>query len=239
MRGHAKGPFSEQSNLRVQNVIRLAVGEAAQIFISASAEQPVLLKVTPVVTEATTTGGNSLLLGTAASPSAYLAAGDSTPGTLGVGTEKRFVLTADVSLIASFASAAVAATQTLTFSGVATNAQTVTIGGQVYTTQTALTNTANNVLIGANQAATCVNLAAAINAGTGAGTLYGTGTVANASVSAVAVGNTVVLTALTAGTAGNAIATTETQTNASFGAATLAGGLAASSVGEMVVFLDA
>ena len=78
----------------------------------------------------------------------------------------------------------------------------------------------------ASAAGAITNLIAAINGGTGSGTLYGTGTVAHTLVTASAgAGTTVVLTAKTGGTAGNAIVTTETMTNASFGAVTLTGGL--------------
>ena len=122
-------------------------------------------------------------------------------------------------------SVAVAATGTLTFSGVGLDTQTVTTGSKVYTLQTVLTNTDGNVLIGANQAATVANLVAAINLAAGAGTTYAAATTANTHVSAVdGAGDTVVLTALVAGAAGNSIATTETCTNASFGSATLTGG---------------
>jgi len=77
------------------------------------------------------------------------------------------------------------AQSTITSTGVAlTNGDTVTIGGQTYTFQTSLTDTANFVLIGANASASLDNLKSAINATAGAGTTYGTGTVANASVTA-------------------------------------------------------
>jgi hypothetical protein len=55
-------------------------------------------------------------------------------------------------------------TVTLTFTGTATNTQTFTINGIVFTTVTSIGSTAGNVLIGANQAATCTNAAALINA---------------------------------------------------------------------------
>lgn len=55
-------------------------------------------------------------------------------------------------------------TVTLTFTGTATNTQTFTINGIVFTTVSSIGTTAGNVLIGANQAATCTNAAALINA---------------------------------------------------------------------------
>ena len=53
---------------------------------------------------------------------------------------------------------------TLTFTGTATNTQTFTINDIVFTTVSSIGTTAGNVLIGANQAATCTNAAALINA---------------------------------------------------------------------------
>lgn len=57
---------------------------------------------------------------------------------------------------------------------------------QTYTFKTSLTGAANEVKIGADATATAANLSAAINAGSGSGTTYGTGTVANAFVSSTA-----------------------------------------------------
>lgn len=116
----------------------------------------------------------------------------------------------------------------LTLTGVGVEGETVTIGTTVYTWRAAPT-VAYDVDIGVD-AATCVtNLVAAVTydggAGTNEGTLYGTGTVAHADVTAAdGTGDTVDVTALVIGTAGNAIATTETMTNGSFGAATLENG---------------
>jgi hypothetical protein len=120
----------------------------------------------------------------------------------------------------------VAATQTLTFTDVAVADETVTIGTKVYTWK-ATPTAANHVKVGASAAACVTNLVAAINETAGSeGTLYGTGTVAHASVTAAdGTGDTVDITARSEGTTANAIATTETMTNASWGAATLAGGV--------------
>jgi hypothetical protein len=114
----------------------------------------------------------------------------------------------------------------LTFTGAPVADETITIGSKVYTWKVAPA-AANEVKTEAGAAAAILNLIAAVNGGAGAGTAYGTGTVAHTLVTASAgTGTTVVITAKTAGTAGNAIVTTETMTNASFGAATLTGGLA-------------
>lgn len=113
-----------------------------------------------------------------------------------------------------------------TFSGVGTANDTITIAGVVYTLKAAPTTVANEVKIGASAAATAENLVAAINAGAGAGTNYGSLTVANPSVTAVADGAVVLFVARTPGEAGNAIAVSEDGTGFSFagGATALAGG---------------
>jgi flagellin len=113
---------------------------------------------------------------------------------------------------------------------VAAAGNTVTVGSQTYTFVTALstTATANEVLVGATEAASLANLANAVNGGTGSGATYGGPTIANASASAVATASTVVFTALTKGLTGNGIATSVTGTANTFGAATLANGTAGS-----------
>lgn len=68
------------------------------------------------------------------------------------------------------------ASGTITFSANPANNDTVTVDGVVYTFKTALTPTANEVLIGADLYASIDNLAAAINGNAGAGTTYATGT---------------------------------------------------------------
>lgn len=243
MRGHAKGPFDRQANLRVQAVLICLVGIAQTLYVEASPTNPVLVTFVPNVDVATSGGTDVILVGTPTSPNAYYASGDIAPGTPGLGTVKKFVLIANTTIIASLTSVAIAASGVLTISAITSaDTQTVTIGGQTYTFHTSLsgfTTTPNAVLIGADTTAMAANLAAAINAGAGAGTTYGTGTVANASVSAVAALGVVTLAAKTAGTVGNAIATTETLSNGAFGAATLAGGSNPSTVGQITLFVDA
>lgn len=124
----------------------------------------------------------------------------------------------------------VAASLELTITSIVNlDGETVTIGGQVYTFQSALSSmgtVANEVLIGANLAAAVDNLAAAINAGAGAGVTYGSGTVANEFVTAVSDGvDGVVVTAKISGVYGNAITVAEALTDGSWaGAATALGG---------------
>lgn len=121
----------------------------------------------------------------------------------------------------------VQATQTLTSTGTApANNDTVTIGSKVYTFKTTLTGAADEVLIGASAAIALDNLKSAINATAGAGTTYGTGTVAHTQVTATTnTDTTQVVQAISYGTVGNAIATTETSAQLSWGAATLANGV--------------
>lgn len=67
------------------------------------------------------------------------------------------------------------------------NNNTVTINGRVYTYKATLTGAADEILIGANIAATLFNTKAAWNAEAGAGTLYGTGTTVNADITALSI----------------------------------------------------
>ncbi len=139
----------------------------------------------------------------------------------------------DAAATAASTTAGAAATGTLTVTGNATANETVTIGSTTYTFVSSLSTNptvADEVLIDATSAAnTLANLAAAINGGSGEGTNYSTGTVANASVAATAGTTSLTLTASQAGSAGNNIATTATY--GSFGAATLTGGTDATSTG--------
>lgn len=122
----------------------------------------------------------------------------------------------------------VKAQATLTVTDTFSNDETVTIGNKTYTFKTALTPAADEVLIGASAAASLDNLKSAVNGTAGAGTTYGTGTVAHTQVDATTNTDTTQLfVAKLGGTHGNAYASTETATNASFGGATFASGTAA------------
>lgn len=125
--------------------------------------------------------------------------------------------------MATLGAAAAAATGVLTFSGVGTANDTVTIGTHVYTL-VASPAAADQVLIGASATETGDNLAAAINGGAGEGTLYGTGTVEHTSVNATAAVGVVTVTALQVGTDANAMVTSEAGTGASWASTTLTGG---------------
>ncbi len=115
-------------------------------------------------------------------------------------------------------------TGTLTAISLPVANDTVTIGAKTYKFVASVA-AANDVAIGADVASTLSNLAAAVNGGVGAGTAYGTGTTANAEVTATASGSTVALSAITAGAAGNAIATTSSSAlHMAFSAGTLTNG---------------
>lgn len=118
----------------------------------------------------------------------------------------------------------VAATQTITFTSTGpSDGDTVSIGDVVYTFK----NTPvapYDVDINSTPTTQAGNLVAAINAGAGAGTTYGTGTVVHPDVSANNSSGVVTVTAKVEGTAGNAIAVAEDADNTAVGGALLAGG---------------
>ncbi len=116
------------------------------------------------------------------------------------------------------------ATGTLTLAGNAVAAETVTLGAKTYTWRAAVGATANEVKIGASASDSIDNLIAAIMLGTGSGTLYGSATTVNADATATTgAGDTMTATAKAYNDAGLLVATTETMTNGSWGAATLTG----------------
>lgn len=103
---------------------------------------------------------------------------------------------------------------------------TFTIGAKTYLMQSTLTNVDGNIKVGATTEDTVNNIVAAINGGPGSGTAYAAAMTTNTQVTATKLSATSFkVTAKTAGTAGNSIATTETSDVASWGAATLQGGL--------------
>jgi flagellar hook protein FlgE len=144
--------------------------------------------------------------------------------------------------------AAAAATGTLTATGNPSAGDTVVIGTTTYTFETTLSTTVpDEVLIDTTNGlgGTLANLADAIN-GTGTpGTNYSLGTQTNGAVTATvnATAGTLTLTASTPGSAGNNIATSVSMISgssfgASFGAATLTGGVDDASFSEPVVVYD-
>lgn len=122
--------------------------------------------------------------------------------------------------------ALIAAENILTLTANAGNLETVTIGATTYTFLSVFVDAPNNILIGATADDSLDNLLNAINNGPGEGTVYGTGTTANASATASDLpGSQMKATAITPGTGGNSIVSTETLANGSWDSgATFAGG---------------
>lgn len=133
----------------------------------------------------------------------------------------------------------VKATATLTTTNDFTDGETVTINGKSYTIKTTLSSPAqmNEVLRGANAAATLDNLKLAVNQGStafptaadssGEGTTWSTGTVRHTDVIATTNANdSQVFEARDFGTAANTYTTAETCAAASFGGAVMSGGVA-------------
>lgn len=131
----------------------------------------------------------------------------------------------------------------LTFTGLAIADEIVTIGTTVYTWK-ASPSAAFEVDIGGSAAACVTNLVAAINLSGTEGVEYGAGTTVHPDVSAAdGAGDTVEVTAKAPGSPGNGIVTTTDLTNASWGAATTAGGsegilLTAASNGTVRTFVE-
>lgn len=122
-------------------------------------------------------------------------------------------------------SAGVKASGVLTSSGVFTDGEEILVGTRTYTMKATLTGAAYEVLIGASAAVSLDNLKSAINATAGAGTTYGTGTLANDMVTATTNTDTAqTVEAIRVGTYGNAIVTTTTAADVAWGAGTLESG---------------
>jgi hypothetical protein len=137
--------------------------------------------------------------------------------------------------------AGVAASGIYTAAGVFTDTQTVVVGGKTYTSRATLGALDGSFHIDSTAALTLLNLYDAINAGRGytdqgqgVGVGYTAATVRNKQVYGSAVdATTLTVKANVLGTIGNLIASTETQTNGSWGGATLASG-----TGDSGVMLD-
>jgi hypothetical protein len=123
----------------------------------------------------------------------------------------------------------VAATGSITLSGVPVADDTVVVNGQTYKFVTAL-GAANDVLIGSNAQASAANLNAAINGGSGSGIGYAAGTVANGYVTSKLTSNQLALTSKAKGVAGNAYTLTKTGAAVTVSGATMTGGSASGAV---------
>lgn len=138
--------------------------------------------------------------------------------------EGAVIVSGDLVIVEGFNTEGIRANGVLTSSAAPSDTNTVTIGTTVYTFKTALTasTTAFEVLIGATEATSLNNLAAAINLGAGAGTLYGSLTTIHPEVTAVSDGvHTVTVTSKFASTVHDTLATTETHAFGSWGGVTL------------------
>lgn len=120
----------------------------------------------------------------------------------------------------------VAAEGVFTFEAIPTSGETMTLGSETYTYVNAFSTVATNeILIGADIDETITNTIAAVNGGAGEGTIYGTGTTANADIAALTfLSPQFKVQAQTPGAAGNSLATTETMANGYFDDVTLTGG---------------
>ena len=137
-----------------------------------------------------------------------------------------------ISFVTSAPVNSVAASGTLTFTDTVSDGETVTIGDDVYEFDTDASVTEGNILVDVSGGATASAAVTALVAAIVASDTQGVG-------AADGDGDTVVLTADTAGTAANSIATTETCTNASFGAVTLEGGVDSTTAVKGQMYVDA
>lgn len=131
--------------------------------------------------------------------------------------------------------AGVAASGLITFTGVPTASQTITLNGRVYTFQPIGPLASSEILIGANAEATATNIAIAINAPS-----IGSAN-ANVNASVLFSGYEVRLTAKVSGVAGNAITLNATASNTGVSGATLTGGVnaitgtVATAIGQLAI----
>jgi flagellin len=163
--------------------------------------------------QATVGGNNTSILFNAITPGAagnQITATVSAQGTGGSGTT-----------IGTFANGAAAIAAPVAAAG-----NSVTVGTQTYNFVNSLsaTPTANEVVVGNSEIVSLANLAAAVNGGAGAGSVYGSITPTNTSARATAGATSVTFTALTGGVNGNTIATSEVGAANTFGGTTFSGG---------------
>jgi len=111
-------------------------------------------------------------------------------------------------------------TSILTLTGVGNGDETIVIGDRTYTMKSVLVG-ANDIKIGSTSAESAKNIVAAINAATGAGTKYGTGTLVHDDVYAVLSGSTVIVYMRNPFAAG--LSVSETSTAMSWSVSTMAG----------------
>lgn len=105
------------------------------------------------------------------------------------------------------------ATATLTFLGLPTDSESLTLGDETWNFVSTLSGATYEVLIGSSATETATNFEAALNGADGAGTLYSLGTSQSRHASASAALGVLTLTALASGTSGNLTVFTGSVTN--------------------------
>jgi len=175
---------------------------------------------TPVAKDAFATGtftgmptnGQTAKITNGASSETLTASGAPATGTITIGTVP--VASDTVTVGATTYTFDTSATGTITLNSVPTAGDTVTIGATTYKFVTTLVNANDVLIVAGNTSNTTQNLRAAIDGDSGecfsGPPCFGTGTTANASVTATRNNNVVTVTAITSGTGGNSIAFTTT-----------------------------
>jgi flagellin len=200
----ADGSLAQVTTL-LNRAVTLAT-ESANGTISTQQRQALDAEYQQIQTEINQIGSNTTFNGTqvfTATPTSIYVS----DGTGNTAQASNFI-SANVGTLTAAGLLGTQASATLALNAVPTAADAVTIGTQTYTFVAALTQaTPGQVLIGTggtaaqNLQSTLNNLVAAINGGSGSGTVYSNSTVANPDVAASVVGDTVNLTATPAGNA--------------------------------------
>jgi len=202
-----------------------ALGHTVSQFFQNGGGDALIVRVYHAPSAAQTTAGANADGIAALDPAAAAAQGTLTLDTNPASGE---TMTIDTKIY-TFDPAAVAAQGTLTLKDKPNDGETMTVGNVAYTLQDVLTNVGNNIQIGADAAATQVNIVDAINHTGVPGTQYSTAiTQPNPDVKAdtAFAGDKLLLTAKAPGTAGNALPFTKgfaSVNNVVDGAGTLGG----------------
>lgn len=212
---------------------------ATQTFIGRVAAGTGVPKACSVAEVKTALGLDETILITGTPVNAVAASKVLTIGTKPV-NEATVTIGSNVYRFMSELGAGVAATGTLTFnSELPHDGDTVILGSQTYTFKTALSTeptVANEILIEATVTATIDNLIAAVDDGAGEGTKYSVDTVSQGMVTCTKpTADTFLVTYDTVGFLGNQYDTAGTLTHATWGAATLAGGIDAQAANDVLI----
>lgn len=216
---------------------------ATQTFIGRIAAGTGVPKACSVAEVKTALGLDETILITGTPVNAVVATKVLTIGTNPV-NEATVTLGSNVYRFMSALGAGVAATGTLTFnSELPHDGDTVIMGSQTYTFKTALSTeptVPNEILIEATVTLTIDNLIAAVDDGAGEGTKYSIDTVSQGMVTCTKPSaDTFLVTYDSVGFLGNDYDTAGTLTHATWGAATLAGGIDAQAANDVLIGADA